>query len=40
MEDEVPRVLLQFAAHTHGYEALLARWREDYSDYLCDPVPV
>jgi hypothetical protein len=35
LEDEVPEVLLQFAAHTYGYEALLARWREgDFSDDL------
>jgi len=35
VEDEVPQVLLQFAAHTYGYEALLTRWREnDFKDYL------
>lgn len=35
VEDEVPQVLLQFAAHTYGYEALLVRWREDdFGDYL------
>jgi hypothetical protein len=35
VEDEVPPVLLQLAAHTYGYEALLARWQEDdFSDYV------
>jgi hypothetical protein len=35
VEDKMPEVLLQVAAHTYGYEALLTRWREnDFSEYL------